>query len=351
MKVLIIRLSSMGDVIHTLPAVTDAAKNISNIEFHWVIEKDFSSIPSWHNSVSRVIPVELRQFKNNLFSGRKYFRDLITHLRKEKYDLIIDSQGLIKSMILAVCCHGKVAGYSKHSAREPIASIGYKYKYNISHNQHAISKNRELFSKCLGYSINNHRNSIDYGINPAINTEIEQKDYLIFLHGTTWASKCWPFEKWLALAKIADKDGIEVQVTYATQQQKNRAIKLASLASNVKIKDHMGLNDAATWISNAKAIISVDTGFGHLAAAFNKPVVGLFGPTKTALTGILGNDKCVYLFSTIRHCAPCLQKKCPLLTSKNIGSLCMNDHSPVEVWDALCKKLNAFNNHHVIIAS
>lgn len=342
MKILIIRLSSMGDIIHTLPAVTDATKSIPNIEFHWVVEKSFAQIPAWHNSVHKVFPIELRKYKGKLLKGVNYYFEIIKALRKERYDLIIDSQGLVKSMLIGLFCKGNVSGYSKHSAREPIASIGYKYKHNITHNQHAISKNRALFAKSLGYSIDNSINTISYGIRaPAVDSNTND-NYIIFLHGTTWSSKCWPFYRWLELANIISEHGIRIEVTYANSQQQQRAFRLAKLASNVTVRKHMEIDEAATWLQGSRAVVSVDTGFGHLAAALEKPVIGIFGPTKTHLTGILGHESHVQLLSSPRYCAPCLQKKCPMLTAKNKGitSLCMDDHTAKDIWNILKNKFN-----------
>jgi heptosyltransferase-1 len=352
MKILIIRLSSMGDIIHTLPAITDASQNITNAEFHWVVEKGFSSIPRWHNAVHKVFPVELRKYKGKLISGLKYYKELIKVLREEKYDLIIDSQGLIKSMLIGIFCNGKVSGYSKHSAKEPIASLGYKYKHNIPHNQHAIFKNRALFAKSLGYEIDNCSSTIDYGITYEFNKKSNNDNYIVFLHGTTWNSKCWPLQKWLELAKIASNNGVRVEVTYATPKQQQRAFKLAKMSSNVTVRKHMGIDEAATWIQGSTAVVSVDTGFGHLAAAFEKPIVGIFGPTKIQLTGILGSESKVHLFSSPRYCAPCLQKKCPMLTyqDKGITSLCMDDYSAEDVWSALQSKISSTNKRHSALA-
>lgn len=155
MRVLIVKTSSMGDVLHTLPALTDAAQAIPGIRFDWVVEEGFAQIPSWHESVERVIPVAIRRWRKAWFSApikaeRQAFREAVQAV---KYDAIIDAQGLVKSAALVTrLAHGVKHGMDWQTAREPLASLFYNRRHHIAKQQHAVERTRELFAKSLGYA-------------------------------------------------------------------------------------------------------------------------------------------------------------------------------------------------------
>ena len=155
MRVLIVKTSSMGDVLHTLPALTDAMRAIPGIRFDWVVEEGFAQIPSWHEAVDRVIPVAIRRWRKAWFSApikaeRKAFRDAV---QAENYDVIIDAQGLVKSAALVTrLAHGIKHGMDWQTAREPLASLFYNRRHHIARQQHAVERTRELFAKSLGYA-------------------------------------------------------------------------------------------------------------------------------------------------------------------------------------------------------
>lgn len=154
MRVLIVKTSSMGDVLHTLPALTDAQQAIPDIQFDWVVEEGFAQIPSWHAAVNHVIPVAIRRWRKAWFSApikaeRKAFRDAV---QAERYDAIIDAQGLVKSAALVTrLAHGVKHGMDWQTAREPLASLFYNRRHHIARQQHAVERTRELFAKSLGY--------------------------------------------------------------------------------------------------------------------------------------------------------------------------------------------------------
>src|SRR5437868_3243147 len=102
MRVLVIKTSSMGDIIHTLPALTDAANAIPHIKFDWLVEDSFADIPKWHPAVDRVIPVALRRWRKGFFSKetRAGYKELRKQLHEQQYDLVLDAQGLVKSAFL-----------------------------------------------------------------------------------------------------------------------------------------------------------------------------------------------------------------------------------------------------------
>jgi heptosyltransferase-1 len=327
MRVLLIKLSSMGDVIHTLPAINDAAQAIPGIKFTWLIEEGFQEIAAWHPAVERVIPIAIRK--------RKYAEILtsLKQLRAQKFDLILDAQGLIKSAILSSLASGKLrAGYDRNSSRESIASMFYSRGCKVAKDQHAVDRLRQLFAQALGYALPQH--IADYGIVwPRVDSYSTTQPYLMFLHGTTWDSKHWPDEYWLQLAHLVSTHGYGVQVTWATPQQKQRAEFLAANATNVTMLPHLTINQAAQVLHHAHGVVAVDTGFAHLAAALAKPTVAVYGPTDIVKAGTVGKSS-INLASKF-GCAPCGRRICNFVGEKSVNPPCFAEITPQAVWATL----------------
>jgi len=314
-KILIIKTSSMGDVIHTLPALTDAIIYDSSIQFDWVVEKSFQEIPLWHKAVNKVIPISLRQWRKQPFSvkTRTEFKAFIKQLRQEKYDLIIDAQGLIKSAWITVFAKGKRCGYDYQSARESLASIFYQKKASVTWEQHAVKRTRCLFADLLGYQYNDKLP--DYGIDKTKLTKTSYQDYIVFLHGTTWPTKHWPEQYWIALARKLQSHSKNILLPWGNDIEKARAEKICQAVENAVVLPKMNLADIASILAGAKLIYAVDTGLGHLAAALHIPTISLFGATDPKLTGAYGQNQ--YHLAAQFECAPCLLRNCNHPAFKN----------------------------------
>jgi len=150
-RVLVVKTSSLGDVLHTLPALTDAVQRRPGIRFDWVVEEAFAEVPAWHTAVDDVIPVALRRWKHRplqvLRAGEP--QAAVRQLRRHKYDLVIDAQGLLKSAVIARFARGPRAGLDRSSAREPVAAHAYHRKYAVPREQHAVQRVRQLFAAAL----------------------------------------------------------------------------------------------------------------------------------------------------------------------------------------------------------
>ncbi|HEJ9639311.1 TPA: lipopolysaccharide heptosyltransferase RfaC [Proteus mirabilis] len=290
-RVLIVKTSSMGDVLHTLPALTDARAAYPEICFDWVVEEGFAQIPSWHPAVDTVIPVAIRRWRKNWFSApiraeRARFRHAI---QAHHYDAVIDAQGLLKSAFLVTrYAKGTKHGYSRHSAREPLASFFYDIRHNVSKKMHAVERIRQLFALSLNYPLPTTQG--DYGIaqhflsSPAI----DKRPYLVFLHATTRDEKHWPEAHWRELiALLADSD-LRIKLPWGAEHEHQRAIRLAQGFDYVDVLPKMSLAEVAQVIAGAQSVVSVDTGLSHLTAALDKPNITLFGPTDPGLIGGYG---------------------------------------------------------------
>ncbi|EPO5320472.1 MULTISPECIES: lipopolysaccharide heptosyltransferase RfaC [Citrobacter freundii complex] len=294
MRVLIVKTSSMGDVLHTLPALTDAQQAIPGIQFDWVVEEGFAQIPSWHAAVDRVIPVAIRRWRKAWFSApikaeRKVFRDAV---RLQQYDAIIDAQGLVKSAALVTrLARGVKHGMDWSTAREPLASLFYNRKHHIAKQQHAVERTRELFAKSLGYA--KPQSQGDYAIAQHFVNECnaDTGQYAVFLHATTRDDKHWPEANWRELIELLNNTGIRIKLPWGAPHEEERAKRLAEGFPYVDVLPRMNLEEVARILAGAKFVVSVDTGLSHLTAALDRPNITLYGPTDPGLIGGYGKNQ------------------------------------------------------------
>lgn len=313
MRVLIVKMSSMGDIIHTLPALTDARRLRPDLRFDWVVEEAFAEIPGWHPAVDRVIPVAIRRWRGSLMelwrSGE--FREFRRALRAEHYDLIIDAQGLIKSGIVSRISRGLTVGLSNSTIREPLATLFYNRRISVPRDMHAVERVRELFARSLNY--NHDPRLLDYGLRlpPAAETVPDdgpQRPSLVFLHGTTWHNKHWPEAMWKELLHLATARGYRVLLPWGSSAEHDRAARLADADPFASVLPRLSLTELARTLERAAGVAAVDTGLAHLAAALDVPAVVLYGPTDPALAGTHGRHQ-HHLCSSL-YCAPCLKRRC-----------------------------------------
>ena len=294
MRVLIVKTSSMGDVLHTLPALTDAQRAIPGIQFDWVVEEGFAQIPSWHSAVERVIPVAIRRWRKAWFSApikaeRKAFRDAV---RLQQYDAIIDAKGLVKSAALVTRLgRGIKHGMDWSTAREPLASLFYNCKHHIARQQHAVERTRELFAKSLGYT--KPQSQGDYAIAQHFLNDLnaDAGQYAVFLHATTRDDKHWPEANWRELIGQLHNAGIRIKLPWGAPHEEARAKRLADGFNYVDVLPRMSLEEIASVLAGAKFVVSVDTGLSHLTAALDRPNITLYGPTDPGLIGGYGKNQ------------------------------------------------------------
>lgn len=294
MQVLIVKTSSMGDVLHTLPALTDAMHAIPGIRFDWVVEEGFSQIPTWHPAVDRVIPVAIRRWRKNWFGSetRQQRCDFKRQVQERNYDLVIDAQGLIKSAALVTrIAHGSKHGLDCKSVREPFASWFYNHRHEIDKQQHAVERIRELFAKSLGYA--KPQSTGDYAIAARFLSQppADARQYLVFLHATTRDEKHWPEANWRELIALIAPSGIKIKLPWGAEHERQRALRLAEGFEHVEVLPKLSLQQVAEVLAGAKAVVSVDTGLSHLTAALDRPNITLFGPTDPGLIGGYGQNQ------------------------------------------------------------
>jgi heptosyltransferase-1 len=294
LQILLVKTSSMGDVIHNLPVIADILAHFPDAQFDWMIEESFAEIPKLHPQVRDIIPVAIRRWRKSIFSCKTWHEiaDLKSRLKHTHYDAIIDTQGLLKSAIVASFAQGEVYGMDYHSAREPIASLFYRHKYPVARNQHAVQRNRALAAQALKYAI--PQSLPDYGLgklNSQQNDLELPRDYVVFLHGTSRDSKLWPASHWVTLAEMLKQFNLQVLLPWSNPSEESRAKDIASQSSNVQVLPKLKLAALAGILADSKLNIGVDTGLMHLSTALNKPSIAIYTDTDPEFTGVLPSIK------------------------------------------------------------
>ena len=289
----------MGDVIHNLPVVTDLARAFPAIEIDWVTEAPYAELVALHPNVKQVFSIHLRALKKQWWRASRWaqFRAERSKLAGQKYDCVIDTQGLIKSAMVARGAAQPVSGFSKSVAREPLAARFYTRTFDIKREQHAVERNRQLVAAAVGYKIST---PVDYGLDSQIAriprpAWLSGHSYIVLLHATSRADKQWPIANWMALAKKLNAHGLMVVLPWGNEHEKNTSEKIAGALSNAIVPPFMNLAEAAKLLANAAGVVGVDTGLAHLAVAFNRPTVGIYVATAPALTGLYGGTSAVNL--------------------------------------------------------
>lgn len=323
MRALVVKMSSLGDVVHTLPAITDAASMVPGISFDWVVEEAFAEIPAWHPAVDNVIPVALRRWRKRPlrdFRGPEW-RRFRASLRREPYDAVIDAQGLLKSAFIARLVPAPRYGMDRRSAREGLAAAAYQHRFKVPREMHAVERTRRLFASALRYRVSPGPG--DYGLAALAGSLSRQKSpTLLFIHGTAGPEKLWPMEHWRALAKRASADGYRVWLPWGDETEQARASEIADALTGVEVLPRLNLTQLAARLCEVRAAVAVDTGLGHLAAALAVPTVSLYGPTRIPLVGTYGRHQ--------------LQLKSPAADSlRTPGGAKMAAISPETVWNGL----------------
>ncbi len=333
MRVLLVKLSSLGDVVHSFPALTDAARALPGVEIDWLVDEAFAPLARLHPAVREVIALPIRRMKKTPRAAFGDLRDALHRLRGKRYDVIIDAQGLVKSAIAGRLAHGgRRHGFSRETAREGLAAFTYHVGHDIPEVEHMAERIRRLFAASLGYPM--PETAAEAGLDRAsIAAVAAGRPYLVFIHGTTWPTKTWTVAGWRALAVQAAASGRDVLLFAQGDAERARVGAIADGLSGVHRMPPGRLEKVIPILAGADAVVTVDTGLGHLAAAFDLPTVGLYGPTNPGLTGLVGANirECVGRLP----CVPCEKTSCALKPDFGEGPPCLADHQPGEVWRAV----------------
>jgi len=287
-KVLFVKTSSLGDVVHHLPAVSDAARALPGAEIDWVVEEPFAGVAAMHAAVRRVIPVAWRRWRARWWqrATRAEIADLRHAVRAERYDAVIDTQSLVKSALITWCALGTRHGMDAASAREPLAARFYDRRHAVARGLHAVERNRILSAAALGCELDAPP---DYGLEvpPA---EESEAPYAVFLTMTSRADKLWPEERWIELGRAL---ALRVVLPWGSEAERTRASRIARALPQAAVPPRMSLEQLARLFARSQAVVGVDTGLTHLAAAVGARTVGIYCGSDPALTGIYGAARAI----------------------------------------------------------
>lgn len=293
-SILLVKTSSLGDVVHNLPVADDIRSAYPDAEIDWVVEEGFAAIPPMHPAVRSVLPVAIRRWRSLLWrrQTRDEIRVFLRRLRARSYDAVIDTQGLLKSALIARAARGIRFGLDWQSAREPLA-LFYDRTFSVPWTLHAVERNRALAGQALGYLLP----SLNYGIRaaPARFSWLPAARYAVLLHASSAKRKLWPEARWIEVGKPFAQRGVCCVLPWGSAAERDRCDRLAARLSGAVVPPALPLDEAAGLLAGAQAVIGVDTGLTHLAAALGVPTVGVYCATDPAATGLYGCPRALNL--------------------------------------------------------
>lgn len=287
MRLLIVKTSSMGDVVHALPVVADVLRHQPGARIEWLVEAAFAAIPQLHPGVQRVLPMSWRKWRRALLAGATWqaMRALRAELQHEPYDLVLDLQGLVKSALWARQARGPVAGYDRKSAREPAAAWAYQRRVAVPRDLHAVQRCRMLAAAHLGYPVPSE--PPEFGLRAPAPGWRPKAPYAVLIPNASRKEKLWPERHWVAVGKRLRERGLVPVVLWGADEEQTLAERIAADCDG-DVPPFLRVGEMAAVLAGARQVVGLDTGFTHLAAAFGRPTIGIYCDHEPGLAGITG---------------------------------------------------------------
>ena len=285
--VLVIRPSSLGDIVHALALVRDVQAARPGLAIDWIAEESFLSLVALDRGVRRVIPVALRRWRHASLAAATWreFTAFRQQLRRDEYVAVLDLQEQVKGALLARMARGVRHGPDRHSIREPIATLAHDVHHRIDPHQHLVDRCRQLAAAALGY-VCVGRPCFDFAVPPVLATDLPQGPFVVCVHATSRDEKLWPERHWRALIAAFAARGYAILLPWGTDAERVRAERLAADGSGAIPSPRLALPALAGLLARAALVVGVDTGLVHLAAALGTPTVSLFVATNSELAGV-----------------------------------------------------------------
>jgi heptosyltransferase-1 len=303
LKILLVRVSSLGDVLHNLPMVADLLRRHPGATIDWVVEEGYVSLVRLNPNVRKIMPWSLRRWRKSLGKKetRAEIRAFFANLREEEYDVVFDTQGLLKTGIIMGAARVKKGGKkvglangSEGSGYEGISRIFHTDSIPLNPRTHAVARGRLVAGKALGYPVDA---APDFGLpTPDANTRppfLPKEDYAVFFHGTARAAKKWADANWIALA--AALAPMPVLLPWGSPAERADAEALAASMPNARVLPKLSMMDAVTLAQYARLAVGVDTGLTHIAAAFVRPTIEIYADSPKWKTEGNWSDRIVNL--------------------------------------------------------
>jgi heptosyltransferase-1 len=305
LKILIVKLSSLGDVVHAMPAVQDIRRVLPQAQIDWVVERGFAPLVRRCDGVNRVIPCELRRWRKSPFSAatRAEWRAFKAELQREAYDAVIDLQGLSKSALVAWLAR-LAPGGRRYALANQTEGSGYEaptrwvadVAIRIEPHIHAQQRSRELCARALGYEL---PDSETFGLQAyreraqiAIKTIASAgRPRVALVHGSSRADKQWPADHWLALAARLDATGHDVALLHGTDAEQRHSEALARGMAHAVVWPRLALDELVDALAGCSGVIGVDSGLSHIAVALDLPHVQIYNFDTAWRTGPLQRSR------------------------------------------------------------
>jgi heptosyltransferase-1 len=284
MKILLVRVSSLGDVLHNLPMVADILRHHPDAQIDWVVEEGYVSLVRLNPHVRKVIPFALRRWKKGLRDKavRAEVKGFFRELRAEQYDYVFDTQGLIKTGLVMAAARVRPGGQkvgmangTEDSGYEGASRIFHSRSVPVALRTHAVQRGREVAAASLGYAIDTPP---DFGLPEPDPTQrpawMPAGNYAVFFHGTARDAKKWASENWIALGQALAP--LPILLPWGSPKEKDEAERLAAALPNARVLSKLSMMDAVELARHAALAVGVDTGLTHIAAAFVRPTVEIY---------------------------------------------------------------------------
>jgi heptosyltransferase I len=301
LKILIVKLSSLGDVVHTMPAVQDIRRALPQAQIDWVVERAFAPLVRRCEGVQRVIGCELRRWRKSPLGSqtRSEWRAFRDALREQSYDAVLDLQGLTKSALVSRTARladgGKryaLANRTEGSSYEAPTRWAADVAIRIEPRVHAVTRSRELSARALGYDV---PESLHYGLRAsssesADEVRIDESRCVALIHGTSREDKCWPDAHWIELGERLIASGFTLGLPHGSDPERARSERLgASLGAAAQVWPRLDLGQLTDRLAAGAGVIGVDSGLSHIAVALDKPHVQIYNFDTAWRTGPFGN--------------------------------------------------------------
>ena len=300
MKILLVKLSSLGDVVHTMPAVQDIRRALPQAQIDWVVERGFAPLVRRCAGVNRVIECELRRWRRSPFSARtrSEWRSFQAELQRDAYDAVIDLQGLTKSALVAWLAR-LAPGGQRYALANRTEGSGYEAPTRwvadvaiaIEPHSHAVRRGRELCARALGYALPAGEAFGLLAHQDQAPASAHQRPCVALVHGTSRADKQWPLEHWLELAARLDAAGYAVALPHGSDAEQQRSEAMARGMAQAVVWPRLGLDALTDALAGCAGVIGVDSGLSHIAVALDRPHVQIYNFDTAWRTGPVGRPR------------------------------------------------------------
>jgi len=284
MKILIVRVSSLGDVVHNMPMLSDIRRHFPDARIDWVVEEAYASLVALNRDVGTIIPFALRRWRKTLQQAatRAEMRTFYRTLRAERYDLVLDTQGLFKTGLVMRMARLAPAGQrvglanaTEGSGYEAASRLFHTRSVPVAMRTHAVQRAREVAAAVLGYSAGT---PADFNLR-APETQapwLPQHPYAVFFHGTARAAKGWDEQSWGRIGRQLQQHHLPVLLPWGNDSERAAAQRLAGQMPNAQVLPRLSMMEAVLLAQRAALAIGVDTGLTHIAAAYERPTIELY---------------------------------------------------------------------------